>query len=53
MATHTEYPTDPRNPVLTGLSLYMGGFLLALGLLQEWANIATRLKYGRPDSSIS
>lgn len=47
MSTRGAYTEDPRSPLLAELSIVMGGFLLALGLLQEWANIASKLKYGQ------
>jgi hypothetical protein len=50
MATRNTYQEDPRSPLLAELSLAVGTFLLGLGLLQEWANIASRRKYGRPQS---
>jgi hypothetical protein len=50
VAARNTYQEDQRSPLLAELSLAVGSFLLALGVLQEWANIVSKRKYGRPRS---
>jgi hypothetical protein len=47
MSTSQISADGPRNPLLAELSVAVGGFLLTLGLLQEYANLVSRRKRAR------
>jgi hypothetical protein len=50
--TNNTRVDDPRSPLLAEASLAVGAVLLGLGLLQEWANVVNRRKYGRPTQTV-